>query len=522
MKMIRTTIAALAAMFAVSATSQAEELKIGMRIEAVMDPHYFWSGNNVQYYRHYLGFLTTLDAEARIVPYLAERWETTDTSWTFHLRPNLTFSDGSAFDAEDVVASYKRARDYPNAVGSYAGLFNSVTSIQAIDKLTVKIETAAPYPTLPFAMSQVSIIPSEAAATATQADFTGLKGSVSIGPFKFASFSSGKELVLERNPNFWGEKPKWDSVRFRFLPDPSARTAALLAGDVDMIDGVPPEFVERIRADANFSIHIGPSMRAVYVNMDQARDRSPFITDNNGASLATNPFKDRRVREALSLAISRETIRDRVMNGLSFPSGQLVAKGLGGYAEAIGVPPFDANKAKSLLAAAGYPEGFKVTLHCPNDRYVNDAKICQALGQMFSRIGVRTNVVTLPSSAYFKLTNPRADGGGVSLFLGSWSAAASGETDVLVHGFQSFDAQKKTGSWNYTGYSNPELDALIQTFISIKNDTERRALESKAMQLAMKDFAALPLHDQSVVVATRKSLSYTTNLEDLTDALAVR
>ena len=522
MKTIKATVTALAALLAVSASARAEELKIGMRIEAVMDPHYFWSGNNVQYYRHYLGFLTTLDAEARVVPYLAERWETTDSSWTFHLRPNLTFSDGSTFDAEDVVASYKRAKDYPNAVGSYAGLFNGVTAIEAVDKLTVKISTAAPYPTLSFAMSQVPIIPSEIAATATQADFTSPKGSVSIGPFKLASFASGRELVLERNPNFWGEKPKWDSVRFRFLPDPSARTAALLAGDVDMIDGVPPEFVERIRADANFAIHTGPSMRNVYVNLDQARDVSPFIADNNGAPLATNPLKDKRVREALSLAISREVIRDRVMNGLSLPTGQLVAKGLGGYSAALGVPKSDPGKAKSLLAEAGYPDGFKVTVHCPNDRYVNDAKICQALGQMFSRIGLKANVVTQPSSAYFKMVNPRSGGSGASIFLSSWSAAASGETDVLVHAFQTYNAEKKTGSWNYSGYSNPELDALIRTFSVTIDNTQRRALQTKAMELAMKDFAALPLHDQSVVVATRKSLSYTTNLEELTDALAVR
>lgn len=521
MKIIVAAMAGLASLLAVSTASQAEELKIGMRIEAVMDPHYFWSGNNVQYYRHYFGFLTKLDEEARVVPYLAERWEGTDTGWTFHLRPNLTFSDGSAFDAEDVVASYKRAREYANAVGSYAGLFNGVTSIEAVDKLTVRMHTSAPAPTLPFAMSQVSIISSEVAATATQADFVSTKGSVSIGPYKFASYSSGKELVLERNPNFWGEKPKWDTVRFRFLPDHSARTAALLAGDVDMIDGVPPEFVERIRAEANFAVHTGPSMRNVFVTMDHAHDKSPFITDNNDVPLATNPLKDRRVREALSLAISRETIRDRVMGGLSFPSGQLVAKGLGGYSPAIGVAPYDPNKAKSLLAAAGYPDGFKLTLHCPNDRYVNDAKICQALGQMFARIGVRANVVTLPSTAFFKLANSRTDGG-VSINLSSWSAGASGETDVLVHVFQTFDAQKKTGSWNYNGYSNPELDSLIQKFIVTTNDTERRALESQAMEFAMKDFVALPLHDQSVVVATRKSLSYKTNLEELTNALAVR
>jgi len=521
MSLIRSALVAFASLLTVSAPLHAEELKIGMRIEAVIDPHYFWSGNYVQYYRHYLGFLTVLDPQARVTPSLAERWEATDTGWVFHLRRNVKFSDGSEFDAGDVAASYKRAREYPNAAGSYAGLFAGVTAIEATDKHTLTITTAAPYPTLPFALSQVPIIPSEVAATATQADFTTAKGSVSIGPFRFVSFTSGKELVLERNPDFWGDKPKWDGVRFRFLPDPSARTAALLAGDVDLIDGVPPEFVERIRNDANFAVHIGPSMRNVYVNMDQGRDNSPFITDNNGAPLGKNPLRDVRVREALSLAISRETMRDRVMSGLSFPTGQLVAKGIGGYSKDIAVSPYDPAKAKALLAAAGYPDGFKITLHCPNDRYVNDAKICQALGQMFSRIGVRTNVVTLPSSAFFKQVNPSA-GEGASIFLSSWSAGGSGETDVLTQALQTFDAQKKTGPWNLGRYSNPELDALIRKYIVTRDNAERWALEAKAMELAMKDFAALPLHDQSVVVATRKQLSYTTNLEEATNALAVR
>jgi peptide/nickel transport system substrate-binding protein len=510
-----------ASLLTMSAPLQAQELKIGMRTEAVIDPHYFFSGNNIQYYRHYLGFLTTLDAQARVIPSLAERWEATETGWVFHLRPNVKFSDGSEFDAGDVVASFKRARDYPNAAGTYAGLFAGVAAIEATDKNTLMITTAAPYPTLPFAVSQIPIIPAEIAATATQADFTTAKGSVSIGPFKFVSFTSGKELVLERNPDFWGDKPKWDGVRFRFLPDPSARTAALLAGDVDLIDGVPPEFVERIRSDANFTVHIGPSMRNVYVSMDQGRDKSPFITDNNGAPLAKNPLKDVRVREALSLAISRETIRDRVMSGLSYSTGQLVAKGIGGYSKDIAIPPYDPNKAKSLLAAAGYPDGFKITLHCTNDRYVNDAKICQALGQMFSRIGVRTNVVTLPSSAYFKQVNP-STGEGASIFLSSWSAAGSGEADVLTNTLQTFDAQKKAGTWNLGRYSNSALDALIRKYIVTRDNAERWALEANAMELAMKDFAMLPLHDQSVVVATRKQLGYTTNLEEVTNALAVR
>jgi peptide/nickel transport system substrate-binding protein len=499
----------------------AAELKVGSRIEALMDPHYFFSSNYLQYYRHYLGFLTVLDPSAKVVASLAEGWEQTPNGWVVKLRKGVTFTDGSAFDAKDVIASYERARDYPKAAGSYAGLLANVSGTAATDENTITFTTSAPYPTFPFALSQIPIIPSEVAATASQADFTSKKGSVSSGPFAFDSYSPGRELVLMKNAAYRGETPPWDKVTFRFIPDPAARVAALLGGDVDLIDGVPPEFAERIRKDPNFSVHTGPSMRNVFVGMDLGRDVSPFIFGNDGSPLSKNPLKDARVRNALSLAISREAIRDRVMGGLSFPTGQLVAKGIGGYSDALTVPTYDPAKGKALLAEAGYPDGFKITLHCTNDRYVNDAKICQALGQMFARVGVRAEVVTLPSSAFFKLVNPSLGEGG-SLFLFSWSAASSGEADVLTSVFHTFDPAKKMGSWNLGRYSNPELDALLTTASGTQDPTERRALQAQAMKMVMENYVALPLHDQSVVVASRKSLDYTTNLEDITNVLMVR
>jgi peptide/nickel transport system substrate-binding protein len=521
MNRLRTLAAALALLTMTPAASLADDLTIGMRVETVMDPHYFWGDNYVQYYRHYLGFLTVLDKDAKLTPSLAEKWEASATGWTFHLRPNVKFSDGSAFDAEDVVASFKRARDYPNAVGSYAGLFKDVTDMKATDPLTFTVETKAAAPTLGFAFSQVPIIPSEVAATATQTDFNTTKGSVSIGPYKFVSFTAGQEMVLERNPDYWGEKPKWDKVTLRFLPDPAARTAALLAGDVDVIGSVPPEFVERIRADDRFAIHTGPSMRTMYVSMDKAADdKTAFAFANDGTPLKVNPFKDKRVREAMSLAIDRDIIRDKVMLGLSFPTGQLIAPGLGGHSDSIKVPAADPAKAKALLAEAGYPDGFKTQINCTNDRYVNDAKICQVLGQMFSRVGIKTEVVTMPSAAFFKFVNQRPSG--ASIMLMSWSPSGSGEADVLSQTLQTFDAEKRTGSWNYHGYSNPEFDAMVDSYSDVIDDTERRALEAKAAQFAVDDYASIPLHDQSVVVATRKDLNYTTNLSDLTEAMSVR
>ncbi|MCY6379384.1 ABC transporter substrate-binding protein [Hoeflea prorocentri] len=502
-------------------TAMAEDLTIGMPIEPVMDPHYFWSSKYLQYYRHYLGFLVTLDLDAQVSPALAESWEAAEDGWTFKLRPDVRFSDGSSVDAEDVVASYERARNYPQAAGSYAGLFNNVDDIVAVDANTVRLETSSPYPSLGFAMTQVPIIPSEIAKSAEQADFNDIATSVSAGPYKLASYLAGQNIVLERNPDYWGEPAKFDNVTLRILPENSARMAALLAGDVDVIGEVPPEFVDRIRENEALEVHAGPSMRTVYLVVDQAsEDTTPFATDMDGAPLSQNPFADKRVREALSLAIDREAIRDRVMNGLSFPTGQLVAKGVGGYSDDIAIPPYDPEKAKALLAEAGYPNGFKTKIHCTNDRYVNDGKICQALGQMFSRIGVLTEVETLPSSAFFPIVNQHPSG--ASMLLLAWSSAGSGEADVLAQTLRTYDADEKKGVWNLASYSNPELDALIARYETTIDKDERWALAREAMQLAVEDFAQIPIHDQSVIVGTRRDIEYKTTPEELTTAISVQ
>lgn len=500
------------------APANAKDLTIGMRIDAVPDPHYFWSGNYIQYYRHYLGFLTSMSTEGKVEPYLATSYEPVENGWVFHLRPGVKFTDGTDFDAADVIASYERARDYPKAAGSYAGLFKGVTALSAPDPLTVKFTTSLPYTTLPFALTQIPIIPSEMAETATQEDFQTAKANISVGPYTFDSYTAGQALVLKRNPTYFGEPAEWDSVTFRFMTDPAARVAAILAGDVDIIDGVPPEFVDRIRADENLALHVGPSMRDVFLTPDQWRDNSPYIRDNDGKPMEKNPLKDKRVREALSLAINREAIKDRVMNGLSFPSGQVVTKGTGGWNETIPVPAYDPAKAKGLLKDAGYPDGFQVTLQCTNDRYVNDAKICQAVGQMFARIGVKTEVSTMPSSAFFSEVMP-SKGTGLSLALLSWSAAASGEADMLSQVIQTHDTEAKTGTWNLGRYSNPEIDQLIDQAFKTVDADQRQALQAKAIKMAMDDVALIPLHDQSVVVASKQEIEYTTSPDEATLAM---
>ncbi len=490
----------------------AQELTIGSRTEAVPDPHYRWSSSTGTFYSHYLSSLLELDRLDQPQPGLAESYRNDgDLVWVFTLREGLRFDNGQPITPDDIIASYERARTLPNAAGSYAGLFAGVTEMVAVDARTLRIVTSRPVPTLPNALTQVFIIPASLARSATQADFATPAGNVSSGPYRFVRFAPGDRLVVERNPTFWGRRSAWERVTFRFIADPAARTAALLGGDVDLIDGVAPQDIARIRGDNRFAIHVGRSDRGVHLTPDTGRAVTPFVRGPNGEALTTNPLRDLRVRQALSLAIDRIAIRDRVMDGMSFPSGQIVPEGFGGYSSRIPVTAPDPAAARRLLAEAGYPNGFQLTIHCTNDRYVNDARICQAVGQMFTRIGVRTEVQVMPSAAFFPLVTNQA-GDRASMMLSSWSAAGSGEADVLQNAIHT--RGNGMGTWNLGNYSNPTVDQRIIAANTTMDRAQRHRMQAEVMEMIMADLAVIPIHMQSVVVATRGNLTFTTRANE--------
>jgi peptide/nickel transport system substrate-binding protein len=502
--------------------SKANELRIGSRIEVIMDPHFSWSAANLQFYFQYLGYLVNQGAHNEALPGLAISFEPkSDTTWEFKLRPGLRFDNGTPLTPQDIIASYTRARTLPNAIGSYAGLFTGVKEIKAIDETALQIITERPYPTLPVALTQVAVLPKAIAETATQADFISGQGNVGSGQYKFVEYKPSEHLVLARNDLFYGDKARWDKVTFRFMKDDAARVAALLSGDVDVADGIPTADVDRIKKDSRFTLHAGPSDRVAFLQLDNLSDVTPDITGNDGKPLDKNPLKDKRVRQALSLAIDRGAIRDRIMNGLSFPTNQLVSEGVGGYSKDIPPARYDAKDAQRLLKEAGWGDGFQLVLRCPMGRLVNDVRICQALGQMFGRINIKVTVQAEPQAVY--LSRLRKEGGPqASVFMSSWSSAASGEADVLQNCFHTRDPATKLGTWNLSHYSNPALDRIIAEYLAIVDKDKRQALQREAMKIAMEDVAAIPLHAQSVAVATRKGMDFTTYFNEATIADLVR
>ena len=279
----------------------------------------------------------------------------------------------------------------------------------------------------------------------------------------------------------------------------------MLAGDVDLIDFVPTEELAKLRQDPKVKLWEALGLRIIFLGLDQSRDGPPpFVSGPNGEKLDRNPLKDRRVRQALSIAINRQAIVDRVMEGAAVPSGQFLPFGSFSYVPDLKPPPYDPAAAKALLAEAGFPNGLRIALHGPNDRYVNDARIIQAIGQMWQRIGVQTEVDPMPWTAYVSQANKQA----FAAFLFGWGTATAEASDALIAQLATFDPAKGWGAANRGRYSNPALDALITQAVGTADDATREKLLQQATRLAMDDVGLIPLHIQKNIWATRAGLTY--------------
>ena len=290
-----------------------------------------------------------------------------------------------------------------------------------------------------------------------------------------------------------------------------------------MIAGVPTTDLATLRKREDVTVVEGLSNLVVYLHMDQFRDDSPFVRGRDGGRI-DNPLKDRRVRLAISKAINRAAIADRVMEGSAVPAGQLLPDGFFGVSENLEPLDYDPKGAMALLREAGYGEGFALTIHGPNDRYVNDSKIAEAVAQMLTRIGIDTSVDTMPRSVYFK----RASRGGegdlpeFSFILVGWGADSGEASNPLKSLIHTYDAEAGYGSSNRGRYSNPETDALIERALSTVDDAKRADLLAKATEVAMEDVAIIPLHYQVNAWALRKGLSYVPRTDEHTRAAEVR
>jgi peptide/nickel transport system substrate-binding protein len=498
-----------------------QALTIGTQSEMTLDPHHFWSTPNRAYNVQLYGALVRLNERLRPQPMLAESWQLVNpTTWDFKLDARARFHDGRAVTAADIVASFERALNLPNTAASYRGAIAGIAQFLAIDERTVRFVTKRPDSTLLHQVAQIAIIPKDIAQSASQQDFISGRAAIGTGPYRFVQFSAGDRLILARNEEFFGEQPRWARVTFRTITDNAARVAALLGGDVDLIDQVPPADIARLRSDRRTLVHTGPSDRTMYLIPDTSRDQSPFVRDAAGQPLSTNPLKDVRVRRAMSLAMDRDILVERVMEKAGMPANQTVAPGVFGYAKDLPPPRFDLTEARKLLAEAGYPNGFGLTIHCTNDRYINDAKICQAVAQMLSRLGLKMDVQTMPRAVLF----PRIlddKGERTSLALLAFGSGTTGDArGVLNNTIHSYDRERGYGAWNVGRYANPQIDKIIEEAANTFDERELMQLESQAVTLSMQDVAVIPLFHSNVVNASRRGIAYQIYADESTIANA--
>jgi len=453
--------------------------------------------------------LTARGKDLKIIPALAESWETPEpTRWRFHLRKNVKFQNGDPFTADDVVFSADRVR----AKGSNLQTrIDADTKVVKVDDYTVDFILTKPNPILnsqwdtwyimdkKWAEANNAVAPTPVAATSPS--FASLNAN-GTGPFTIESHQPGVKTVFKANPNWWG-KPEHNLKEIIFTPigSDATRVAALLSGEVDIIEPVPIQDISRVDSSPNAQVLKGPELRTIFLGMDQTRDELLFSNVKG-----KNPFKDIRVREAFFKAIDIELIKTRVMRGLSTPSALMIAPQLFALSKDFTRPKFDPDGAKKLLTEAGYPDGFEVTMDCPNDRYVNDAAICQAVVGMLARIGVKINLLAQPKAQYFaKVLKP--GNYQTSFYMLGWTPGTLDSHNVMndIIGCRD-DPKSARGETNLGGYCNKDFDAITDKVLQESDPAKRDLLIKSGFEIVLKDFGYIPLHQQALAWGVSKKL----------------
>ena len=503
-------------LLAISFAVAAADLSIALGGDVTsMDPHFHNLTPNNNIGTHVFDTLVAKDAAGRLKPALAESWRAVDdTTWEFRLRKGVRFHDGSIFTAADVIFSLDRVPNVPNSPFPFTTYTKQVTEKIAVDPWTLRLKSAAPYPQMPNDMSTVLIVSSKAATGATTDDFNTGKATIGTGPFKFVRWRKGDRIELARNDAYWGPKAPWERVTFRIITSDSTRVASLLAGEVRASENVPTTDLAKLSANKDLAIYRTVSVRLMYLHLDTARDQTPFVTDKAGKPLNRNPLKDLRVRRAMSKAINRQALVERVMEGAAVATGQLMPAGFFGFAPALKPEPYDPDGARKLLAEAGYPDGFGLTLHAPNNRYVNDEQIAQTIAQMLARIGIQTRVDAMPASVYFS----RGSKLEFSFLLVGWGAETMEASSPLKALLATFNKEKGMGAANRGRYSNPRLDAALEQALATVDDARREKLLQQATEIGVGDLGIIPLYHQVNLWATRRGIQYEARADERTFA----
>jgi peptide/nickel transport system substrate-binding protein len=441
-----------------------------------------------------------------LVPALATKWtQTAPTVWRFELRKGVTFHDGSPFTADDVVFSFKRGASDGSDMKGYT---SPIKEVRKVGDHAVDIETNAPFPILPDTLTSLYMMSrkwcEENKAERPVDRRKGVENTASFksngtGPYRLKERQPSTRTVIVRNFNYWGKVDgNVDEVIFTPIANDATRIAALLSGEIDVLQPVPLQDVERVKATGKFTVLQGPELRTIFLGMDQKRDELLFSSVKG-----KNPFKDKRVRQAFYQAIDVESIKSRVMRNAATPTALMVGPGVRGFQPDMNKRlPYDPEAAKKLLAEAGYPNGFEVGMNCPNDRYVNDASICQAVAANLARVGVKVNLQTETKVSYF----PKILRRDTSFYLLGWTPSTTDAHDAM-YSLMATPTDKGQGQFNLGWYSNPRFDELALKVQTETDDKRRNEAIREAFKVHMDDIGHIPLHQQALAWGFGKHVS---------------
>ena len=496
-----------AALAAACSLASAVTLRVANQGDATsMDPHSLNESLQLSITGNVYEPLVGRDKKLGLVPALATQWtQTSPTVWRFALRKGVKFHDGTPFTADDVVFSFTRAAGDGSDMKGYT---SALKEVRKVDDATVELETTAPFPILPDVISLVYIM-SKKWCEDNKAEKPvdrrkGIENAASFrsngtGPYRLRERQPTTRSVFVRHPGHWEmAEGNVDEVIFTPIGNDATRVAAMLSGEIDMMEPVPLQDVERLKGNANISVMQGPELRTIFLGMDQKRDELQFSSVKG-----KNPFKDKRVRQAFYQAIDIEAIKSRVMRNAAAPTALMIGPGIKGFVPDMNKRlPFDTEAARKLLAEAGYPNGFEVSMNCPNDRYVNDGEVCQAVAASLARIGVKINLQAESKATYF----PKILRRDTSFYMLGWTPGTYDAHNALSN-LMATPTDKGQGTFNLGAYSNPKIDDLTARIQSETDQAKRNAMIAEAFKLHADDIGHIPLHQQALAWAMKKNVS---------------
>ena len=471
-----------------------------------MDPHSQNEGLNNSVSDHIYEPLATRGKDLKIEPALATSWQAVNaTTMRFKLRPNVKFHDGTPFNADDVVFSIERALA---PTSNFSPYMQGITGAKKVDDLTVDIVTSGPNPVLLPQLTEVRMMSRAWAAkhnVQRPQDFKNkeetyaARNANGTGPYVLRSREPDVKTVMVLNSNWWGKmEGNVNEIVYQPIKQDATRISALLSGEIDFVLDPAVQDIPRLKQDPKLRILEGNENRTIFFGMDQWRDELQYSSVKG-----KNPFKDKRVREAMQLALDVGAIRAQVMRGLSTPTNVMFAPQVDGYPKDLDVvKKADRERAKKLLADAGYPQGFEVTLDCPNNRYINDERICQAAAAMLSQINVKVRLNSMPRATYF----PKIQKFDTSFYLLGWGVPTFDSLYSLQSLLRTVGAGGD-GNFNLGKYSNPKVDAAVDALKTETDAAKRKALTREAIAIHQADVGHIPLHHQVIPWAMRSNVS---------------